>query len=97
MNIEQDVKLAVVYPPGETLAEKLSELDMQVKEFARRCHMPEETIHSVIKGERRITPEMAERFERTLHIPARIWNGLQTMYDEYITRRPQHALSSTAN
>ena len=37
----------VVFHPGVTLAEKLKEMNMSIKEFALRVSKPEKTIHAV--------------------------------------------------
>lgn len=79
----------VAFHPGETLAEKLSELCMGPKEFALRAGKPEKTIFAVINGESSVTPEMAVQFEHVLKIPAHYWLALQRTYDEFIARERQ--------
>ena len=56
--------------PGETLREKLEELEIKPKEFALRTGKPEKTITAVLKGESSITPDMSILFEKVLKIPA---------------------------
>jgi addiction module HigA family antidote len=72
--------------PGETLAEKLEEMEMGPKEFALRTDKPEKTIIAVMKGESSITPDMAVQFENVTKIPASFWMNHQRAYDEYIAR-----------
>lgn len=72
--------------PGETLAEKLEELDMPRNEFALRTGKPEKTIIAILKGESSITPDMAVQFENVTKIPANFWMNHQRGYDEYIAR-----------
>lgn len=81
----------IVFHPGETLAEKLEELNMGRNEFAIRTDKPEKTILAVIKGESSITPEMAVRFEHVLKIPAYFWLKSQSEYDEFIIRERRKA------
>lgn len=76
----------IAFHPGETLAEKLAELNMGPKEFAIRTGKPEKTIIAVIKGESAITPEMAVLFESVLKIPAHFWIKKQYSFDEYKAR-----------
>ena len=83
------MQIAEVFPPGDTLCEKLEELGMPVKEFALRCGKPEPTVHDVLRGRSSVTPEMAILFESVLRIPAHVWLNLQSMYDEYDARRRQ--------
>ena len=72
--------------PGETLAEKLEEMEMGPKEFALRTDKPEKTIIAVLKGEGSITLDMAVQFESVTKIPANFWMNHQRSYDEYISR-----------
>lgn len=79
----------IVFHPGETLAEKLNELQMGVKEFAVRTNKPEKTIIAILKGKSSITPEMAVKFENVLKIPAHFWLNLQRNYDEFVARQKE--------
>ncbi|MBL7794588.1 MAG: HigA family addiction module antidote protein [Saprospiraceae bacterium] len=75
--------------PGETLREKLEELQMGPKEFAVRTGKPEKTISEVLNGNSAITPDMAVQFENVLKIPARFWLQRQYHYDEALARHKQ--------
>ena len=77
----------IAFHPGETLAEKLEEIDMSPKEFAIRTGKPEKTIIAIMKGSCSLTPEMAVLFENVLKIPAHFWLNIQTHYDEYIAQQ----------
>ena len=87
---------AVAYHPGETLAEKLTELGMSIKEFALRTSKPEKTIHAVIKGESAVTSDMAVAFESVTKIPAHFWLSKQRNYDEYMARLRREAMMEEA-
>ena len=89
--------LIAVSHPGLTLSEKLSEMEMSVKEFAVRVSKPEKTIFAVISGNSSVTTEMAVSFESVTKIPASFWLRKQQMYDEYIVRkkREEEAKEST--
>lgn len=87
---------AVAYHPGETLHDKLEELQMSIKEFALRVGKPEKTIIAVTKGDSNITPEMAVLFENALQIPARFWLNTQRTYDEYKARESQKTVLAAA-
>ncbi len=82
--------------PGETLAEKLEEMEMGPKEFALRTGKPEKTIIAIIKGESSITPEMAVQFENVTKIPANFWMNHQRGYDEYMAREKRKAVIDEA-
>ena len=72
--------------PGETLQEKLEEMNMGPKEFAVRTAKPEKTIIAIIKGESSITADMAVQFESVTKIPAHFWLNSQRAYDECVAR-----------
>lgn len=78
--------LIAISHPGLTLEEKLSEMEMSVREFAVRVSKPEKTIYAVIGGNSSITTEMAVSFEAVTKIPASFWLRKQQMYDEYMVR-----------
>lgn len=83
---------SVVFHPGETLADKLEEMGMGVKEFAVRTSKPEKTIIAVIKGDSAITSDMSVAFETVTKIPAHFWMNKQRAYDEYIARQKRELL-----
>jgi len=73
--------------PGETLSEKLAELEIGPKEFALRSNKPEKTISEIINGRSSITPDMAVQFENVLNIPAKFWLNRQANFDESGARK----------
>jgi addiction module HigA family antidote len=87
---------SVVFHPGETLAEKLEEMEMGPKEFALRTGKPEKTIIAVLKGESSITADMAVQFENATRIPAQFWMNHQRSYDEYMAREKRKAVIDAA-
>lgn len=86
----------IVFHPGETLSERLNELEMGPKEFAVRTGKPEKTIIAILKGDSSITPEMAVQFENVLKIPAHFWLNKQRSYDEFLARNEQQKLLKEA-
>lgn len=86
----------VVYHPGETLKERLEELEMSNKEFAIRTGKPEQTIIKVLDGRSSITSDMAVQFEDVLKVPASLWLKLQWSYDEYVAREKRHEVIAQA-
>ena len=72
--------------PGETLIEKLEEMQMGSKEFAIRTGKPEKTISAILRKKSAITPDMAILFEKVTRIPAHYWLNAQKNYDEYVAR-----------
>ncbi|MDD2475151.1 MAG: ImmA/IrrE family metallo-endopeptidase [Dysgonamonadaceae bacterium] len=78
--------------PGETLDEKLEEMNMGPKEFAVRTAKPEKTIIAIIKGESSITADMAVLFESVTKIPAHFWLNSQRAFDEYVARNKREEM-----
>ena len=87
MTKKNEFILDIAFHPGETLTEKLKEINLKPTEFAIRTGNPEKTIIAVLKGESEITPDMAAAFENVLGIPAGFWLKRQYRYDEYIVRQ----------
>jgi HTH-type transcriptional regulator / antitoxin HigA len=87
---------SVIFHPGETLDEKLEEMEMGPKEFALRTGKPEKTIIAVLKGESSITPDMAVLFENVTKIPAHYWMNHQRGYDEFMAREKRQAVIQEA-
>lgn len=96
MTKKNEFILDIAFHPGETLSEKLEEINMGPKEFAIRTGKPEKTIIAVLKGESAITPDMAVLFEDVLKIPASFWLKRQQKYDEYIARQKRQQVIEEA-
>ena len=86
----------VAFHPGVTLAEKLKETGMSIKEFAIRTSKPEKTIFAIINGKSSVTSEMAVAFENVTHIPAHFWLNKQRAYDEFVAREKREQQLSSA-
>ena len=76
----------VVFPPGETLAERLEELGMTQVELAARTGLSTKHINQIIQGAAAVTPETALLLEHATRTPARVWNNLEIAYREYLSR-----------
>ena len=70
--------------PGATLDEKLKEMGLSTKEFARIISQPEEAVNAIIKGNSPITQELAVVFENVTKIPANFWMNRQRNYDKCV-------------
>ena len=67
-------------PPGEILAETLTERRMSQAEFARRTDLTQKHISQIINGHTGYSPDVALRFERVLGVRAEFWLNLQSNY-----------------
>ena len=76
----------IATPPGATIKEQLEDRDMSQKEFAVRMDLSEKHISKLIHGDVALTPDVAERLELVLGVPAKFWNNLESIYCEKILK-----------
>jgi HTH-type transcriptional regulator/antitoxin HigA len=76
-----------VSPPGETLAETLTALDMTQAELATRLGRPKKTVNEIIRGKAAIEPDTALQLEAVLGVPADFWMTRETRYRESLARQ----------
>lgn len=76
----------IATPPGETIKEQLEFRGMTQKEFAGRMDMSEKHISRLINGTVHLTPDVAERLELVLGVPADFWNRLEAIYREKLAK-----------
>lgn len=69
-----------VPPPGETLLETLETIGMSQAELARRMGCAVELVDEIVQGKAIVTPEIAGRLERALHIPVSFWLNMERHY-----------------
>lgn len=75
-----------VSPPGETLAELLSEHGLTQGELAAKLGMPTRAINEIAEGKAAISPEVAIHLERALGVPAAFWSDLEREYRDHLAR-----------
>ena len=73
-------------PPDWTLEEALAELSMSRVDLARRSGLSTEHIDRIIRGQGPITGDTARRLERATGLPERLWNNLESRYQEHQAR-----------
>ena len=76
---------ADVFPPGDTLAEWLSEQGMTQTELAACAELPVEHVKQIIEGTAALTANTAVRLERATGISAHLWSNLERFYRMYLT------------
>ena len=84
MRMETKYQPIKAFHPGETLAEKLQELEMSVSDFSAQAGLPAFMVESIIAGTMSVTADMALAFEQVTLIPAHYWLNAQHNYDEYL-------------
>ena len=77
----------IVFPPGETLSERLEEIDMTQTELAVRTGLSTKHVNQIIRGSAPITPKTALRLEHATRTAALVWNNLEIAYRNYASRR----------
>ncbi len=78
-------------PPGWTLEETLEELSMSQAELARRTGLSTKHINQIVRGKVSITTDTARRLERATGVPDRLWNNLESRYQEHLARLAEEA------
>ncbi len=73
-------------PPGETLREVMESLGMTQAELALRTGLTVQTLNRIFNGEQPVTCETAGKLELVTGVPARMWNNLEALYREQLTR-----------
>ncbi|MFR7418292.1 HigA family addiction module antitoxin [uncultured Megasphaera sp.] len=79
----------IATPPGATITEQLEERGMTQNEFSKRMGMSEKQISQLMNGDVRVTPDMAEKLELVLGVPAGFWNNLEAIYQEKLVKVKQ--------
>lgn len=72
---------AIFFHPGETLAEKLEEMQMSAGALANATGVPVMVINGIISGDLSVSADLALAFEQTTGIPADYWVRAQHEYD----------------
>lgn len=70
----------IAIPPGEFLADHLEAMGLSQADLARRVKLPEPTIRGIIEDGKAIDPDMADRLESALGMPADVWLNLENGY-----------------
>ncbi|MCU1463242.1 MAG: putative plasmid maintenance system, antidote protein, partial [Acidimicrobiales bacterium] len=82
-----------VIPPGETLRERLAELNLSQTEVATRANLSTKHVNQIIQGGAPITLETAIVLERITGLPASYWNRREADYREGLLRSKSRVLT----
>ena len=80
MMIRHGIHSDLPIPPGEYLAEVITELGMTKDELARRMNRPAAKLSAIFAGDKAITSDTALQLEKVVGVPAHIWTGLEAEY-----------------
>ncbi len=81
-------------PPGETLRDRLTEMNLSQAELAIRAGLSTKHVNQIMQGVAPITLETAIVLERITGVPASVWNRREADYREGLLRAKQRVLSS---
>lgn len=84
-----------IVPPGATLGEWLEETSMSQAELAERLSMSPKAVNQIVRGHAPISHTTALKLESVTNVPARLWNQLETNYQEDVARLTRLAQFST--
>jgi HTH-type transcriptional regulator/antitoxin HigA len=80
-------------PPGDTLRDRLAEMNLTQAELAARAGLSTKHVNQIMQGLAPITLETAISLERITGIPASIWNRREADYREALLRSKPRVLS----
>ncbi len=83
-----------VVPPGETLRDRLAEMNLSQAELATRAGLSTKHVNQIMQGLAPITLETAVILDRITGIPARVWNRREADYREGLLRAKQRVLTA---
>ncbi|NQT25128.1 HigA family addiction module antidote protein [candidate division KSB1 bacterium] len=89
MMIKEQTHSDLAIPPGEYLAEVISELGMTKNELAQRMNRPAPKLSAIFTGDKAITPDTALQLEMVVGVPAHIWTGLEAEYRLTLARNQE--------
>jgi len=80
-------------PPGDTLRDRLSEMNLSQTELAARAGLSTKHVSQIMQGVAPITLETAIALDRITGVPARVWNRLEADYREARLRSTPRVLT----
>lgn len=76
--------------PGETILEVLEDRGVTIKELASKLILTEEETNFLLKGEKALSPDIANVLEELFEVPVSFWLNLEKFYrkkkDELLSR-----------
>jgi HTH-type transcriptional regulator / antitoxin HigA len=82
-------------PPGDTLRDRLAELNLSQAELAARAGLSTKHVNQIMQGVAPITLETAIALDRITGVPASIWNRREADYREALLRSRPRELTDT--
>jgi HTH-type transcriptional regulator/antitoxin HigA len=82
-----------VISPGETLRDRLAEMNLSQAELATRAGLSTKHVNQIMQGLAPITLETAMILEKITGVPARVWNRREADYREGLLRAKQRLVT----
>jgi addiction module HigA family antidote len=76
--------------PGAILDRQLKKRNLKQNAFARNIHVPAQTINAIIKGSRKMTPEVAVKIDEGLGFEESTMAVLQALYETRLVKDKRH-------
>jgi len=83
-----------IIPPGETLRDRLTEMNLSQAELAARAGLSTKHVNQIMQGIAPITLETAIALDRITGIPASVWNRREADYRERLLRAKPRVLTA---
>jgi len=80
-------------PPGETLRDRLAEMNLSQTELAARAGLSTKHVSQIMQGVAPITLETAIALDRITGVPASVWNRREADYREALLRSKPRVLT----
>ncbi len=75
-------KTYIATPPGVTIEEQLEDHGITLAELSDKMALPEKTVVRLLRGDIRLTQDIANKLESVFDITAQFWLNLEKLYRE---------------
>ena len=83
-------KYITILPPGRIIAEKMSEMEIDADELAKRMEAPVETLEKLLRFEIPLTESLAEKLEQATRMNAKMMMRHETRYRTSLAFAMEH-------
>jgi addiction module HigA family antidote len=87
LNMEKLIEKYRGINPGAILSRELKKKKLKQTTFARDISLPAQTLNAIIKGKRKMTPEVAFKIDNALGFDESTMSILQVMYDTKLIKQ----------
>ncbi|MGK7886758.1 MAG: HigA family addiction module antitoxin [Crocosphaera sp.] len=84
--MENNLKAARVSQPGRVLKKELEARGWSQKDLAKIMNLSHQVINDIIKGTKKITPEIAIELSKAFGTSAKFWQNLEANYQLFLAK-----------